>query len=134
MESYLGRCQTPLPSGHCQNRTLQQASQSRWSYRVISGLKWFQRCPVKRFTYMKHVVIVSTHFRETDQLKLEERQNMPLRKSGPLFVRIFRIVRPIPIHDLYIIALLWITACSGGKRVPVRCRSSQRCCAHNGAV
>jgi hypothetical protein len=37
-----------------------------------------------------------------------------------LSVRIFRIVRPIPVHNLYIFAFLWVAAFSGGKCVAVR--------------
>lgn len=36
-----------------------------------------------------------------------------------LLIRIFRIVRPIPIHNLYILSLLWVAARDG---VPVRYR------------
>jgi hypothetical protein len=68
---------------------------------------------------MKQVVRVSTHFRETDQLKLQMSEHAFQEGRVRLFVRVFGIVRPIPVHNLYIFALLWVAAFCGGKCVAV---------------
>ena len=72
---------------------------------------------------MKHVVRVRTHLRDTDQLKLDNVNILSSKKQASL-VRIFRIVRPIPVHNFHVIAFLWIAAYSGGKPVAVRSRTT----------
>ena len=83
---------------------------------------------------MKHVVIVRTHFRETDQLKLEKCQNIAFGSQGLSFVRVLRIIGPVPIHNFYIFSLLWVAAYGGGKSVAVRYGTGQQRCSSKAAV
>lgn len=46
----------------------------------LSSCQRSKAVPVRQRTYMKHVVMVRTHFRDTDQLKLGEGQKYSLRE------------------------------------------------------
>lgn len=51
-----------------------------------------------------------------------------------MFVRVFRIVGPVPVHDFYIFSFLWVATYGGGKSVTVRYGFSQRFCSSKAAV